>query len=172
MIASLQYNLGWSWNSWLTVGAFKLFAIWVLSFFPGWLFVRFLGQRAAALWWDFVLALHRLGADEPQYLPEPPFDSVYHREWLRAGGALLARAETSTRRSSTPTTASRVSRIGAERDTRVHAETLFPVFLITAVLAASWTAVLWNTSFAVSPTGPGDMLKFGFLGATRSSRRC
>ena len=50
VIASLGYKLGWSWHNWLAFGAFKLFAIWVLSFFPGWLFVRFLGQRAAALW--------------------------------------------------------------------------------------------------------------------------
>jgi hypothetical protein len=164
VVASLGYKLGWSWHGWLAFGAFKLFAIWVLSFFPGWLFVRFLGQRAAALWWDFVLALHRLGADEAQYLPEPPLDSAYHEEWLDAGGAPLARAGSIYQEKFDAYYGKSVSRIGAERDTRVHAETLFPVFLTTAVLAASWTAVLWRTSFAFSPSGPGDMLKFAFLG--------
>src|SRR5439155_22202879 len=68
----------------------KLFAIWALSFLPGWMFVRFLGQRAAALWWEFVLYLHRLAVDAPQYLPEPTEDSVYHDQWLQAGGTLKA----------------------------------------------------------------------------------
>ena len=42
-----------------------LFTIWCLSFLPGWLYVRFLGQRAGALWDEYVLNLHRLGWDRP-----------------------------------------------------------------------------------------------------------
>ena len=42
---------------------------------------------------------------------------------------------------------------------------MFPVFLTTAVLAAGWVAVLWDTGFAETPLSVWDILKFGFLGA-------
>ena len=44
-------------------------AVWALSIFPGWLYVRFLDIRAQGLWMDYVLKLHRLGWDRPRYLP-------------------------------------------------------------------------------------------------------
>jgi hypothetical protein len=167
LIAALQYNLGWSWQAWIhRIGPLKLFAIWALSFLPGWLFVRFLGQRAAALWWEFVLYLHRLGVDEPQYLPEPPPDSSYHGLWLKAGGDQQPKAGTIYQEKFDSYFGKSVSRIGTEGTTgAVRAETLFPVFLTTAIFAVAWTAVLWDTSFVSNPSGPTDMLKFGFLGA-------
>jgi hypothetical protein len=45
--------------------ALGIFAIWVLAFLPGWLYIRFLGQRAGALWDEYVLSLHRLAWDSP-----------------------------------------------------------------------------------------------------------
>jgi hypothetical protein len=33
----------------------EVFAVWSLSFLPGWLYIRFLGQRAGALWDEYVL---------------------------------------------------------------------------------------------------------------------
>jgi hypothetical protein len=48
---------------------------------------------------------------------------------------------------------------------RVRSESLFPVFLATAVLAAGWAAVLWDTRFVTDPSGAWDVLKYGFLGA-------
>ena len=50
-------------------------------------------------------------------------------------------------------------------DFRVKTESLFPIFLATAVFAAGWAAVLWNPSFLTTPSGSADVLKFGFLGA-------
>jgi hypothetical protein len=47
----------------------------------------------------------------------------------------------------------------------VRSESLFPVFLATAVLAVGWAAVLWDTSFVTHPSGPWDVLKYGFLGS-------
>ena len=47
----------------------------------------------------------------------------------------------------------------------VRSESLFPVFLATAVLAVGWTAVLWDTRFVTHPSGAWDVLKYGFLGA-------
>src|SRR5215467_7956240 len=35
--------------------ALRLFALWCLSFLPGWLYVRFLDLRAQALWNEYVL---------------------------------------------------------------------------------------------------------------------
>ena len=60
-----------------SVRALTLFAIWLLSFVPGWLYVRFLGLRADALWNEYVLNLYRLGVDDVKYLPPPPAESGY-----------------------------------------------------------------------------------------------
>src|SRR5215217_3180472 len=70
----------------LSVAALKLFAVWCLSFLPGWLYVRFLGLRAGALWDDYVLYLHRLGWDRPAHLPKPPRNSDFYLEWRDDGG--------------------------------------------------------------------------------------
>jgi hypothetical protein len=51
------------------------------------------------------------------------------------------------------------------RDYQVSTESLFPVFLATAVFAAGWAAVLWDTGFVEAPSGAWDALKYGFLGA-------
>ena len=50
-------------------------------------------------------------------------------------------------------------------DFAVHIESLFPIFLATAVFAAGWSAVLWETGFLTQPEGFWDVLKYGFLGA-------
>ena len=39
------------------------------------------------------------------------------------------------------------------------------MFLATAVLAVGWAAVLWDTRFVTHPSGPWDVLKYGFLGS-------
>src|SRR5215218_672082 len=70
----------------LSVAALKLFGVWCLAFLPGWLYVRFLGQRAGALWDEYVLHLHRLGWDRPAHLPKPPRNSDFYLEWRDDGG--------------------------------------------------------------------------------------
>src|SRR3954466_2369946 len=70
------------------VRALTVFAIWLLSFVPGWLYVRFLGLRADALWNEHVLNLYRLGRDEAGCLPPPPSESAYARlSGASAGGS-------------------------------------------------------------------------------------
>jgi hypothetical protein len=76
--AGLGFEQGWPEQSTWAAGALKLFALWCLSFLPGWMYVRFLGMRAKALWGEFVLTLHRLGWDRPWHLPEPPRSSDFH----------------------------------------------------------------------------------------------
>jgi hypothetical protein len=150
----------------LSVAALKLFAVWCLSFLPGWLYVRFLGLRAGALWDEYVLYLHRLGWDRPAHLPQPPQNSDFHQEWLDDGGKGQPKEQNIYRQKFTayygrsiPETAS------ATNDFSVRTENMFPVFLATVVLAVCWVTVLWNTSSATNPEGIWDVLKFAFLGA-------
>src|ERR1700753_2741996 len=56
----------------------EVFAVWSLAFLPGWLYIRFLGQRAGSPWDEYVLNLHRLRWDRPRHLPEPPVNSEFH----------------------------------------------------------------------------------------------
>jgi hypothetical protein len=166
LLAALVYHHGWDLQKWWDVGLLKLFAVWAMSFLPGWLFVRFLGQRARALWWDFVLALHRLGVDERRYLPEPPLNSQYYPLWRAAGGSPLRHGDSIYREKFDAYYGKSISRISTQHQTtKIWSETLFPVILLTAVLAAAWTAVLWDTPVVGAATGVQDMLKIGFLGA-------
>jgi hypothetical protein len=164
-------------------GALKLFALWCLSFLPGWLYVRFLGMRAKALWNEYVLNLHRLAWDKPWHLPEPPVTSEFHAQWARRegnqdprersadniyqqkfeahDGRQVPRAAMEGRLAGTPDGQGGAS----DENYAVSSESLFPVFLATAVLAVGWAAVLWNTRFVTAPAGPWDVLKYGFLGA-------
>jgi hypothetical protein len=165
-------------------GALKLFALWCLSFLPGWLYVRFLGMRAKALWNEYVLNLHRLAWDLPWYLPEPPVTSEFHAQWAQwaerpenrdsrrhADNIYQQKFEAYYGRQVPD--AARKGRLSqpdeaggpSKQDYMVSSESLFPVFLATAVLAAGWAAVLWDTRFVTAPDGPWDVLKYGFLGS-------
>ena len=146
-------------------GALKLFALWCLAFVPGWLYVRFLGLRAGVLWAEYVLHLHRMGWDSKPNLPTPPPGSTSESNDLN-GTAAEANVY---RQKFDAYYGRRVSTVAADpsdsENFRVSVETLFPIFLCTSVLAVGWAAVLWNTAFVTSPSGPWDALKFGFLGA-------
>ncbi|WP_432477142.1 hypothetical protein [Nocardioides sp. GXQ0305] len=146
-------------------GALKLFGLWCLAFVPGWLYVRFLGLRAGVLWAEYVLHLHRMGWDDKANLPAPPPGAT-------AGSDIVTgtAAESNVYRQKFDAYyGRRVSSLGADPSDndnfRVSVETLFPVFLCTTVLAVGWAAVLWDTDFVLTPSGPWDALKFGFLGA-------
>ena len=160
-------------------GALKLFVLWCLAFLPGWLYVRFLDLRAKALWNEYVLNLHRLGWDMPWNLPKPPVASTFYQRWAQ-GQQLGSRPEDNIYRQKfeayygrqiTDATEGRpASRRGKhdgdpDEDYRVRSESLFPVFLATVVFAVGWSAVLWDTHFITAPSGPWDVLKYGFIGA-------
>jgi len=150
----------------LSVAALKLFSVWCLSFLPGWLYVRFLGQRAGALWNEFVVHLHRLGWDDPAYLPRPPANSEFYKEWREAGGKSHDQECNLYRQKFNAYYGRSVSETGGtSRDFSVGTETMFPVFLATAVLAVCWVAVLWDTTSVTEATSFWDVLKFAFLGA-------
>ena len=171
-IVGLVLFLAW-WLAWPPLqirpqaGALSLevFAVWSLSFLPGWLYIRFLGQRAGALWDEYVLNLHRLRWDTPRHLPKPPVNSDFYAEWLGDGGPLLADRPNIYQQKFDAYYGRSVSRTGHGDGPPVRIEALFPVFLTTAALAVCWTAVLWSPSFTSAPASFWDVLKFGFLGA-------
>ena len=158
--------------------ALKLFALWCLAFLPGWMYVRFLGMRAKALWSEFVLILHRLGWDRPWHLPEPPRTSDSTpagpgtMPGLAEGQHLPAEVRGYYGRQVTSGASVRASRAranarggdGADGDYVVSTESLFPVFLATAVLAAGWAAVSGTPASSRRRGGLGHA-KYGFLGA-------
>jgi hypothetical protein len=178
---------GWPAPQTWGAGALKLFALWYLAFLPGWLYVRFLDLRAKALWNEYVLNLHRLSWDMPWNLPEPPVASAFHQRWaLREqvdgrpednfyrppeGNIYRQKFEAYYGRQITDATVGRpAARRGKhdhdlDADYRVRSESLFPVFLATVVFAVGWSAVLWDTRFITDPSGPWDVLKYGFIGA-------
>jgi hypothetical protein len=171
-IVGLVLVLAW-WLAWRPLQvrpqggalALEIFAVWSLSFLPGWLYVRFLGQRAGALWDEYVLNLHRLRWDKPRHLPKPPVNSDFYAEWLGDGGPLLEHRPNIYQQKFDAYYGKSVSRSGHGDGPPVRIEALFPVFLTTAALAVCWTAVLWSPGFTSAPAGFWDVLKFGFLGA-------
>lgn len=143
----------------------RVFAVWCLSFLPGWLYVRFLGQRAGALWTEFVLHLHRLGWDSPQFLPRPPRASQFHEVWKQAGGPNQDHRH-SIYRQKFDAFYGRAVAAGAQQTAfTVRTDSMFPVFLATALFAVCWTSVLWDPGFVVEPSSVWDVLRFAFLGA-------
>ena len=180
--AGLLAEKHWPYTQTWDVDALKLFALWCLSFLPGWLYVRFIGMRGKALWNEYVLNLHRLGWDRPENLPEPPPASEFHDRWERKHqpevdgdniyqqkfeayyGRDVPRAAMNDRPGTAPGEAQAHDN-GREKEYRVSGESLFPVFLATAVLAVGWSAVLWNTRFLSGADNTLDVLKYGFIGA-------
>jgi hypothetical protein len=171
-IVVLVLGLAW-WLAWPPLQvrpqagplSLEVFAVWALSFLPGWLYVRFLGQRAGALWDEYVLNLHRLCWDSPRHLPQPPMNSDFYAEWVADSDPLLAGQPNIYQQKFDAYYGKSVSRIGQGDGPPVRVETLFPVFLTTTALAVCWTAVLWNPRFTSAPASVWDVLKFGFLGA-------
>ena len=143
----------------------EVFAVWSLSFLPGWLYIRFLGQRAGTLWDEYVLNLHRLGWDSPRHLPEPPVNSEFYVEWERDHGTEHTTEPNIYQEKFDAYYGKSVSRKGHHGEAPIRIEALFPVFLTTAALAVCWTAVLWSPRFTTDPASFWDVLKFGFLGA-------
>ena len=173
--AGVMAERAWPYPQPWGVDALKLFALWCLSFLPGWLYVRFIGMRAKALWNEYVLNLHRLGWDRPENLPEPPLDSEFHDRWAQGGNSLVPgdniyqqKFEAYYGRDVPRAAMTDLADALPGKDpapARVSSESLFPVFLATAVLAVGWSAVLWDTRFISAPNGAWDVLKYGFIGA-------
>lgn len=164
LTVGVQAERGGSHPQW-GVAALKLFVLWCLSFLPAWLYVRFLGMRAKVLWNEYVLNLHRLGWDNRRRLPELLIDAdPSGGQPLRTDNIYRQKFESYYGRQ-VPRAAMRAAPDEETDDYLVSSESLFPIFLATAMFAAGWAAVLWDTRFVVAPAGPWDVLKYAFLGA-------
>ncbi|MBH0777944.1 hypothetical protein [Nocardia bovistercoris] len=146
------------------IALLKVFLVWVLSFVPSWLYIRFLGQRAGALWNEYVIHLHRLAVDEPRYLPRPPRSSEFYQEWIADRG-YLQDEEGNIYRQKFNAYYGRAVSSARGRDFVVKTETLFPVMLTAVIFSTCWTATLADTNFLKDPHTVWDALKFGFFGA-------
>jgi hypothetical protein len=148
--------------------ALSAFVVWALAFIPGWLLVRFLDRRAGALWDEYVIHLHRLGLDKPGNLPPPPRTSSFYARWRDDGGLARLGLRNIYQEKFDAYYGKSVSRFGTDEDRPVRPEALFPVFLCTAILAAGWTAVLYDTSLTIGAVAAPTMLtilSFAFMGA-------
>ena len=133
--------------------ALEAFALWCL------------GQRAGALWDEYVLNLHRLGLDEPRFLPRPPRTSQFYDEWARDGGRTQIQDRNIYRQKFNAYYGRSVADSAQAENFRLHLDTLFPVFLTAAVLSVCWAAVLWDDRFLQTPETVWDVMKYAFLGA-------
>jgi hypothetical protein len=115
----------------------------------------------ASLWQEYVLTLHRLGWDRPWHLPEPPESSDFHPVWNNPPYPRRNDHRTIYHEKFQ----AYYGKYEPDKVRPVSADSLFPVFLATAVFAVGWTAVLWDTAFLTSPAGTWDVLKYGFAGA-------
>jgi hypothetical protein len=144
-----------------------------LSFFPGWLLVRFVRMRGPALWSEYVVTLHRLGVDARPYLPAPPLNSEYHERWTSARGhrgikldsddnnLYLRKFEASYGPVDEP------GGVGVARG-KLTADTAFPVLLLTASFAAGWVAILLDRDLYLHtepPVSQPCVLAISFAGA-------
>jgi hypothetical protein len=144
----------------------RIFAVVLLAGFPAFLLARFVFSRVGAIWEDFVLNLYRLKMDEPRYLPEPLFASVYHQFWYEDGGPALRWADSIYERKFQVAYGA-IPR-ATETSKMLAPGKALPAYLATFVLAVLWTAVLWgaaplDASARILMT-PGAVA-FGFLGA-------
>ena len=139
-------------------------AVWALSIFPGWLYVRFLDVRVRALWTEYVLNLHRLGPDRPGFLPKPPVSSEFYVEWFDDNGALFAQEQNIYRQKFEAYYGKSASQIHERGRFKIRVDSLFPVVIATATFALCWAAVLPGTRFITHPATTWDVLKYGFLG--------
>jgi hypothetical protein len=142
--------------------AIALVAGWLLSLLPGWIYIRYLRERVASLWDEYVLNLHRLAQDRPRHLPKPPVNSSFFVAWSNDGGEILAEQQNIYRQKFDAYYGRSTS--DRTKDGPIKIETLIPVFLVTAMFAVCWTAVLWYPSSILTPTSVWDILKFAFLG--------
>ena len=139
-----------------------LVAGWFLPLLPGWIYIRFLRERVPSVWDEYVLNLHRLAWDRPRHLPKPPVNSSFFVAWSNDGGDILADQQNLYRKKFDAYYGHPTS--GRAKDSPITIETLIPVFLVTAIFAVGWTAVLWDPRSIRTPASVWDILKFAFLG--------
>ncbi|MGX5653407.1 hypothetical protein ACWKWC_01375 [Geodermatophilus nigrescens] len=145
------------------VPAAQAFAVLLLGLLPGFLYLRFIRFRIGPLCDEYVQVLHRLGVDEPRFLPEPSRSSAAWRRWYESGGPGY-RCRPSSYQSRF------VGQYGRwpASDDDLHRDTLSrlaSVYLCVATLTVCWAFVVWSAPVADTLPRSVDALRAGFLGA-------
>lgn len=155
----------------------KLFSVFVLAFVPGWLYLRFARHRTSAVFLEYVLNLHRLRVDEPEYLPLPPVDSIYYSKVKDDPPAprrntlyhqkFEAYYGSGTANDAWPTGETQPGVGGGTGEaTRIVSSTLLPALIATAVFAVGWAALLFPArGFPGDDVDQLDAVRFAFMGA-------
>lgn len=139
----------------------------VLAGFPSWLYLRFLSIKMGPIYQDYVLNLHRLGVDDPAYLPRPLKNSRYYKDW-KEGRAAAARDSGHPDVGRPDTIYDRkfeayFGRREGEQFTGMGS--LLPVIAAWVAFAVGWVTIVLNTEFVQGGFTYEDALRFGFMGA-------
>jgi hypothetical protein len=139
----------------------------VFSVLPGWLYLRFINIKAAQVRDDYVLALHRLGVDDPENLPEPPRASSYHSDWVDRDGPLNTAHGTIYMDKFNALFGRRRNGNHRGRGRSACLVSLLPVGVVSVICALGWGAILLDPAFLTGLAEPSaaDAMRFGFLGA-------
>jgi hypothetical protein len=149
--------------AWQVPGALG-FLVLLLALLPGFLYLRFIRFRIGPLCDEYVYNLHRLGADEPRFLPEPARASAAWAVWNATGGPCY--------RTSPPSIYARKFEsqygrwpLSGQEEHQDDLGRLMSVYLCLAALVVGWAFVVWTAPIADSLPRLVDALRFGFLGA-------
>jgi hypothetical protein len=167
----------------------KLACAAVLTFLPGWLFIRYIRSRGRRLYDEFVLNLFRLAIDRYENLPAPPRHTDFYAPWKKARDQLGITTRRNLYRQrfealygvqavSTRALFIDMERFGRWRrlsQLRDRVENLLPVLILTILIGLGWLVVLQPDPHFVSGMLPRlsflgwldryyEMLAFGFLG--------
>ncbi|WP_448624696.1 hypothetical protein [Geodermatophilus sp. URMC 64] len=145
------------------VAAASGFLVLFPTLLPGFLYLRFLRYRVEPLCAEYVYNLHRLGVDEPQYLPEPLRASGAWKTWNDSGGPAFSGCP-SVYETKFASQYGRWPGSGGD-ETRDSLSRLMSVYLCLVALAVGWAFVIWTAPSAEELPRLVAALRFGFLGA-------
>jgi hypothetical protein len=145
------------------VAAASGFVVLLLTLLPGFLYLRFVRYRIEPICAEYVYNLHRLGVDEPRYLPEPLRASAAWTRWCENGGPEYRNCP-SIYAMKFESQYGRWPRSDREegKDTLNR---LVSVYVCLATLGVGWAFVVWTAPFAADLPRLIGALRFGFLGA-------
>lgn len=139
----------------------------VLAGFPSWLYLRFLSVKMSPIYEDYVLNLHRLGVDEPGYLPRPLQTSYYYEPW-RQGREAAGLTEPGPQDPPDNIYDRKFEAYFGRRDRHERFTgmgSLLPVMAVWVAFSVGWLTILLNTSFVEGDVTYYDALRFAFMGA-------
>jgi len=150
----------------------------ILACLPTWLYTRFLSVKLTSIYVEYVLNLHRLGVDRPEFLPEPPYTSEYHETWANATKRHHTRHPRDAE-SAEPIPGMTVydakfdAYYGDRRDDKQGVTrfcglgSLLPVVVCWLAFATGWLTIFTEPGFISGDLGSVDLadaLRFAFLG--------